>query len=203
MAPVSSLGVAMIIGLGIVSGCGIAVVHPEGLRAVNALETISPAMGTAVFMTAGFLGFASGGAVASYLVHARGLAGLYPLILCPVVGVVALLFSRVRLSTGDSGEEAHQAAAITASRRLPFWQVMMMALPAAVSTTVVMSFVPTYLNERGFSLTFGGLSSAAFGAGGDNRPVLLGRDGPPQGRPGGGFLGLFAVGSGHGPLSIP
>jgi len=172
MAPASSLGVAMIIGLGIVSGCGIAVVHPEGLRGVHALDGISPAMSTAVFMTSGFLGFAGGGAISSYLVSSRGLAGLYPLGLCPVLGVAALMLSRVRLSVGDSDEQAAKAAEAACSERLPFWQVMMMALPAAISTTVILSFVPTYLNERGFDLTFGGLSSAAFGAGGTIGPFV-------------------------------
>jgi len=172
LAPQSSLGVALIIGLGIVSGCGVAIVHPEGLRGVHALDGISPAMSTAVFMTSGFLGFASGGAIAAYLVSSHGLAGLYPLILCPVVGVAALMLSRVRLSVGDSDDDAAKAAAAASSERLPFWQVMMMGLPAAVSTTVILSLVPTHLNELGFELTFGGVSSALFGAGGTIGPFV-------------------------------
>jgi FSR family fosmidomycin resistance protein-like MFS transporter len=48
-----------------VSGVGIAMVHPEGLRAVHRLKRIQPAVGTAVFMAAGFLGFAGGGAVSA------------------------------------------------------------------------------------------------------------------------------------------
>ncbi|UCD52949.1 MAG: hypothetical protein JSW27_09980, partial [Phycisphaerales bacterium] len=170
LAPQSSLGVAIIIGLGIVGGCGIAVVHPEGMRGVHALDGIAPAMSTAIFMTAGFLGFASGGAIAAYLVDTHGLAGLYPLVLCPLVGIVGLVLSRVRLSAGDSDEDAAQAAA--SSERLPFWQVMMMGLPAAIATTVILSLVPTYLNELGFGLTFGGLSTALFGAGGTIGPFV-------------------------------
>jgi len=172
LAPRSSLGVAMIIGLGIVAGCGIAVVHPEGLRGVHALDGISPAMSTAIFMTAGFLGFASGGAIAAYLVDTHGLAGLYPLALFPMLGIVAVVLSRVRLSAGDSDDEAAQAAAAASSERLPFWQVMMMGLPAAITTTVILSLVPTYLDELGFELTFGGLSTALFGAGGTVGPFV-------------------------------
>ncbi len=172
LAPQSSLGVALIIGLGIVSGCGIAIVHPEGLRGVHALDGISPAMGTAVFMTSGFLGFAGGGAIAAWLVDSRGLAGLYPLILCPVVGVAALVLSRVRLSVGDSDEQVAKAAAAAASERLPFWQVMMMGVPAAISTTIILQLVPTYLEELGFGLKFGGLASALFGAGGTIGPFV-------------------------------
>jgi len=172
LAPQSSLGVAIIIGLGVVAGSGIAVVHPEGMRGVHALDGIEPAMSTAIFMTAGFLGFASGGAIAAFLVDRHGLAGLYPLAVCPVVGIVALVLSRVRLSAGDSDEEAAQAAAAASSERLPFWQVMMMGLPAAIATTVTLSLVPTYLNELGFGLTFGGLSTALFGAGGAIGPFV-------------------------------
>jgi len=172
LAPQSSLGVAIIISLGIVAGCGIAVVHPEGLRGVHALDGIAPAMSTAIFMTAGFLGFASGGAIAAFLVDHYGLAGLYPLALCPVVGVGALLLARVRLSAGETDEQAAQAAAAASSERLPFWQVMMMGLPAAIATTVILSLVPTHLHELGFELTFGGLSTALFGAGGTIGPFI-------------------------------
>ncbi len=172
LAPQSSLGVALVIGLAVVSGCGVAVVHPEGLRGVHALEGISPALSTAIFMTAGFLGFAGGGAVASYLVETRGLAGLYPLALCPIVGIAALWLSRVRLSVGDDETHANGPAGTAGSARLPFWQVMMMGLPAAIATTVILSFVPTYLHDKGFELSFGGLSSAAFGAGGTIGPFV-------------------------------
>jgi FSR family fosmidomycin resistance protein-like MFS transporter len=173
LAPQSSWGVALIIGLGIVSGCGIAVVHPEGLRAVHALDAISPAMSTAVFMTGGFLGFASGGAISTQLVTAGGLAGLYPLLLCPLAGVMALGLSRVRLSGGDSEADAARSAAAASSDQLPFWYVLAMGLPAAIATTIVLSLVPTYLHdELGFELTFGGLASFMFGAGGTVGPFL-------------------------------
>jgi MFS family permease len=41
-----------------------------------------------------------------------------------------------------------------------------MAIPAAVSTTIIASLLPTVLNELGFGLTFGGLSATMFGLGG-------------------------------------
>jgi len=173
LAPQSSLGVAMVIALGIVSGCGSALVHPEGLRGVHALDRISPAMSTAVFMTAGFLGFAGGGAIATQLVDGPGLAGLYPLLLCPVIGIVALVLSRVRLSVGDSESEMAKAAAASSSERLPFWRVLAMGLPAATATTILLSFLPTYLHEElGFELTFGGLATFMFGAGGTVGPFV-------------------------------
>jgi len=172
LAPQSAFGVALIIALGVVSGCGIAVVHPEGLRGVYALDRISPAMSTAVFMTAGFLGFASGGAIAAKLVSVHGLPGLLPLVLCPVLGVVAVVLSRLQLSVGDSETQVAKEAQAATSERLPFWHVVLMGLPAATSTTLVFSLVPTYLDELGFELTFGGAASAVFGIGGALGPFL-------------------------------
>jgi MFS family permease len=43
---------------------------------------------------------------------------------------------------------------------------MAMALPAAVSTTILTSLLPTVLSELGFKLTFGGFSTTMFGLGG-------------------------------------
>jgi len=43
---------------------------------------------------------------------------------------------------------------------------MAMAMPAAVSTTVLANLLPTVLNELGFELTFGGYSTTMFGLGG-------------------------------------
>ena len=55
--------------LAVVSGIGIALVHPEGLRGVHRLKRIPPAVSTAVFMAGGFLGYASGGAVSAFLLR--------------------------------------------------------------------------------------------------------------------------------------
>src|SRR4030042_150000 len=65
--------------LSIVSACGIAVVHPEALRAVHYLRRIRPAVSTAVFMAGGRCGYASSGAVSTVLVSRFCLRGLYPL----------------------------------------------------------------------------------------------------------------------------
>lgn len=172
VAPTSSVGVALVIGLGIVSGCGIAVVHPEGLRAVHVIDRISPRLSTAVFMTSGFLGFASGGAISSLLVNAYGLRGLYPLALCPVLGIVAILLAKVRLSVEDSSDRAVDGAVEDPPTELPFWRVLVMGLPAGISTTIVLFLLPTYLDELGFDLSFRGFSAAMFGWGGTVGPFI-------------------------------
>ncbi len=154
----------MMIMLAMVSGFGIAIVHPEGLRAIHSLGRIPPALSTAVFMAGGFLGYASGGAVSAFLVSRFGLRGLYPLVLCPVIGIVMILFLRIRLAVERKVRNRDQA--LTAKNRLSFWLIMAMAMPAAVSTTILANLLPTVLNELGFELTFGGLSTTMFGLGG-------------------------------------
>ena len=150
--------------LAVVSGFGIAIVHPEGLRGVHRLRYIPPAVSTAVFMAGGFLGYASGGVISAFLVSRFGLQGLYPLMLCPVVGIVLVLLLRVRLAverTVHTKKVSQQGQNL-----LPFRLIFVMAIPAAVSTTIIASLLPTVLNELGFKLTFGGLSATMFGLGG-------------------------------------
>jgi FSR family fosmidomycin resistance protein-like MFS transporter len=155
---------AIMILLAVVSGCGIAIVHPEALRAVHWLRRIPPATSTAVFMAGGFLGYASGGAVSAFLVSRFGLQGLYPLALCPVIGIVMVIFLRIRLAVERKVRNNNKAR--TGQSRLGFWLIMAMAMPAAVSTTVLANLLPTVLNELGFELTFGGFSTMMFGLGG-------------------------------------
>lgn len=150
--------------LAVVSGFGIAIVHPEGLRGVHRLRYIPPAVSTAVFMAGGFLGYASGGAISAFLVSRFGLRGLYPLMLCPVIGIVLVLLLRIRLAVERTVYDKDNVQQIQSW--LPFWLILVMAVPAAVSTTIIASLLPTVLNELGFELTFGGLSTTMFGLGG-------------------------------------
>jgi FSR family fosmidomycin resistance protein-like MFS transporter len=165
LAPRSLAGVVVLVGLGIVSGSGVAVAHPEGLRAVHTLDRISPALSTAIFMTAGFLGFASGGAISAALVSAYDLKGLLLLAPCLFAGVVAIVLSRVRLAVEPEPASGNGRVLAPSADVLPFWKVLSIGLPAAVSTTVILQLTPTYLHERGFSLAFGGVSTAMFGWG--------------------------------------
>ena len=155
---------AIMILLAVVSGCGIAIVHPEGLRAVHWLRRIPPAISTAVFMAGGFLGYASGGAVSALLVSRFGLKGLYPLALCPVIGIVMVKFLRIRLAVERKVRNKNEVR--TEGNQLPFWLIMAMAMPATISTIVLVTLLPTVLNEFGFELTFGGFSTMMFGLGG-------------------------------------
>jgi FSR family fosmidomycin resistance protein-like MFS transporter len=162
--PRGSGAFAIMILLAVVSGIGIAIVHPEGLRAIHSIGRIPPAVSTAVFMAGGFLGYASGGAVSAFLVSRYGFKGLYPLILCPVIGIVLVVFLRIRLAVERKVRDKNDVR--TRENQLSFWLIMVMAIPAAISTTILTSLLPTVLNELGFELTFGGLSTTMFGLGG-------------------------------------
>jgi len=172
LAPTSLSGIVLLFTLGVASGTGIAITHPEGLRAVHTLDRISPSLSTAVFMTSGFFGLACGGMISAALVSSYGLKGLSPLVLLPFVGVVAVLVVRIRLSAEHP--ESHAAGSQTEPRpdSLPFWKVLLIGIPAGISTTVVLQLAPTYLNELGFGLNFGGFSTAMFGWGSAVGPFL-------------------------------
>lgn len=154
--------------LAVVSGVGIALVHPEALRGVHRLKRIPPAVSTAVFMAGGFLGYASGGAVSTLLVSRFGFRGLYPLIIISVISVAIVILLRVRLAVEHNDERRGTTDDRRALNRpsFPFWIIFTMAMPAAVSTTILSILLPTVLNELDFELTFGGYSTTMFGLGG-------------------------------------
>jgi len=164
--PRQSNAFSAMIFLAVVSGCGIAIVHPEGLRAIHSLVRIPAAISTAVFMAGGFLGYASGGAVSTILVSRFGLEGLYPLILCPAIGILMVIFLKIRLAVEPKLSNQNEFGSGMIKNRLPFRLIMVMAMPAAISTTILVSLLPTALNELGFELTFGGYSATIFGLGG-------------------------------------
>jgi len=172
LAPRSMAGILLVVALGVISGSGVAVAHPEGLRAIHTLDRIPPALSTAVFMTSGFFGFASGGAISACLVASHGLKGLYPLIPCLLLGIVTVRLSRVRLAVEHDTANGNGRALSASAHVLPFWKVLAIGVPAAISTTVIQQLTPTHLHELGFDLAFGGFSVAMFGWGGAVGPFL-------------------------------
>jgi len=157
-------GFSAMVALAVVSGFGIAVAHPEGLRAVHSLALIPPAISTAVFMAGGFVGFACGGIISTVLVSRFGLQGLYWLAACPVAIVLMVGLLKVRLAVEPKSNRPDRTS--SAQNPVSFWSIIAMAIPAAISTTILVSLLPTRLNELGFELTFGGFSATMFGLGG-------------------------------------
>jgi FSR family fosmidomycin resistance protein-like MFS transporter len=157
-----SLPVMIVVVL--IAGSGVAIVHPEALRAIHLLDRISPTVSTAFFMSGGILGFAMGGKYATELVnHFGGVVGLLPLALCPLLCIPAVAFLKIRLAVEEHGEDARKQAG---RRAVPFVPVLLMATAAAVSSSTIVWIVPQKLKEAGFDLTFGGDSVMMFSLGG-------------------------------------
>ena len=160
---VESFGLMLV--LAAVCGGGIATIHPEALRAIHALDRISPATSTAVFMIGGILGFALGGKYCTELVtHFGGVKGLFPLAVCPILCIPIVLFLKVRLAVEPAGDpDSHSRRD---QGRLSFWPIMVMATLAGISTCTIVWIVPQKLALDGFELTFGGYTVMMFSLGG-------------------------------------
>ncbi|MBI3987429.1 MAG: MFS transporter [Lentisphaerae bacterium] len=153
----------VLVVLAVVTATGIAILHPEALRALHALRRLPHSLGTAVFLNGGYAGYAGGALVASLLVSAWGLFGLVGFWVFSVAGLVMLGFVRIRLAL-ETDEEGESAPA--KGQAISFPQLMMLAIPVTIGSTLVPVFLPTRLNELGFELAFGGISSMVFGMGG-------------------------------------
>lgn len=150
--------------LALISGAGVAIIHPEALRALHSLDRISPAMSTAVFMVGGILGFALGGKYSTDLVvYFGGVRGLFPLAMCPVFCIITLVFLKVHLAVEKDDDSSDKESA---AGRLSFWPVMVMATLAGISSSVVVWIAPQKLSQAGLELTFGGYSVMMFSLGG-------------------------------------
>ena len=161
VVPRSDSSLTLVIVIAIISGCGIAVAHCEGLRAIHKLKAVSPALSTAVFMNGGFFGFTCGPLVSSALVSRFGFNGLYPLMILPLALCVILAFLKIELAVEK--KPSYPDLATSPHQHLPFWPVFAMAVPITISATLIMALLPTQLNKLGFELTFGGFSVMAFG----------------------------------------
>lgn len=150
--------------LALISGGGVAIIHPEALRAIHSLDKISPAMSTAVFMVGGILGFALGGKYSTELVaYFGGVKGLFPLAACPVFCIIALVFLKVHLAVEKDDDAGDKPGS---DGRLSFWPVMVMATLAGISSSVIVWIAPQKLSQAGLELTFGGYSVMMFSLGG-------------------------------------
>lgn len=144
----------------VVSGIGIAITHPEALRAVHDIDetSINPSLATSIFMMGGFCGFASSGYFGSALVQRWGLASLSCLVLLPVIGVFILSRSRITLAIDNPAKPK-------INNGINFWLVFIAALPFNIAMMCFTQLVPSRLGEVGFSLKEGGIASMMFAAG--------------------------------------
>jgi len=152
--------------IALVAGFGVALVHPEGLRAVHGLDKIASSLSTAVFMVAGFMGFAGGAFLSGTLTQYFGLGSLPWLYLAAPLAAAPLFFSGIRLPVETDKEKS----ALEHKENIPcvpFAPLFIMAATLATCSQIQGTLLPSYLHEEAkFSLAFSGLSFTLFGVGG-------------------------------------
>lgn len=166
------LNYSIILLLTLLSGYGISILHPESFRAVHSLKKLPAATTTAIFMAFGFIGFASGGYIAAYLVANVGFPGLLIMLTGPVIAIILIKTLNIKLAVEDKREK-HQTANVH-DVGINFWWLWLIAIPSGIATTFLMALLPTHLNNLGYSLEFGGFSTMMMGLGGAAGSFLFG-----------------------------
>jgi len=144
----------------VITGFGVAVTHPEGLRALHNLKRIPSALGTAIFLNGGYLGFSAGALISAWLVQNFGLGGLCWMMI-PAVASLALIYV---FHLGLSIERPEKVSAAVKGYH-SFWLLFAMAAPIAISATILPALLPIAFAEFGFKLVYGGLPAMALGVG--------------------------------------
>ncbi len=164
--PAGPFSVAWMSLLALAAGLGVATVHPEGLRALHGLDKIPSSLSTAVFMVAGFTGFAGGALLSSTLTERFGLGSLVWLYAAAPTAAVPLFLSGIRLPVEtDKAKSALEHRENIPS--IPFAPLFLMAALLATCSQIQATLLPSYLHEEaGYSLSFSGLSFTLFGLGG-------------------------------------
>lgn len=155
----------------LISALGIALVHPTGLRGVQALDALPAGMTTPIFMTGGFFGAAFSPWIAGILVERFGLKGL--LIFFPVTLVVAFCIGLARIKLETEGKSTAKKGEVYSPWSL--WALLLIATFLNCGSAAFSGLVPYMMNrEAGFTLSFGNLALLLFGGGSSASSVLLG-----------------------------
>jgi len=141
------------------SGTGIAVFHPEALRAVHRMDAIAPATSSTLFSMLGFTGYLVGAYLASVLFKHWGFNGLLVFLIGPMIAIPLIVLLKVRLAVEKDPEEEH------IKHNMPFWPIFTICLLLVTVSTVFGSLLPSRLDEIGFSLQYRGLAMLLLGLG--------------------------------------
>lgn len=150
---------------------GIALVHPTGLRGVQALKGIPAGMTTPIFMTGGFFGAALSPWIAGMLVERFGLKGL--IIFFPLTVLIAFCIGLFRIRLATDNDNTVQKGEVFSPWSLS--ALLVIATFLNCGSTAFSGLVPYMLNrEVGFTLGFGNMALFLFGGGSSAVSVLLG-----------------------------
>lgn len=144
----------------ILTATGVAITHPEALRAVHSLKKLRPSVSSLVFLNTGYLGYAVGGYAAALLISVFGFNGLYLLVFLPAVAFAMVYLSRVRLAV--EGEDVSADDKMFTVERVGFLPVLLMAVFATAGPIILCAMLPQKFSQDGFELTFGGFTVLCF-----------------------------------------
>ncbi len=155
-----------------ICGAGVGMTHPEFLRSVHTLKSISSAVSTSIFMAGGVAGFAFGGWASTLMVEQYGFASIWYFCAAAVIVGAALAMMRVQLAR----EESHPVCPTSRPKpSVSFWPVFLMAVLGGTSSSVLVWAVPQTLDKMHFPLSFGGLSVMLFSLAGGLGGILVSR----------------------------
>ncbi|MDD3155617.1 MAG: hypothetical protein PHS41_12195, partial [Victivallaceae bacterium] len=182
--PPGPLAIPLLILLVLVTGTGVALVHPEALRGVYGLPqtAVESSLATPIFMMVGFFGFAAGAFVAGTIAEFLGLKGLL-LLLIPLFALL-ILFHRLQPKlAGDAPSEPSKENSSPNAVRLTATEegktpslCLLFFLSVLLNTgcTILQGLLPSFLHQLGHSLSVSGFAALLFGTGAGIGALLLG-----------------------------
>lgn len=150
----------------ILTGVGVAMLHPEGLRGVCAVDStsITPSVATSLFMLAGFSGASFGPLVSGVVVDLMGLVGL--LVLIPIIIPLIWMMRKNRLKIANNSQKTVEKKSVVILKSpFTFWEIFIVSTFINCGCMVMQGFLPTFLSKSGFNLVFSTMSATLFGLG--------------------------------------
>jgi len=139
-----STSIAVFAALTIAAYAGIGVLHPEGILMAQALSGSRQGVGTAVFISGGFLGYSFGGWVGGAWASQWKLAGFWLLGIPVVIGVVLVLVTKLHRYEADTKNSTPSHI----RHSIPFAWVLALTICVTISVTLVAYLITPYLVRR-------------------------------------------------------
>ncbi len=159
--------------ISLVCGAGVGMTHPECLKAIHRLDSISPAVSSSVFMAGGVIGFAFSSWTSTHWFERWGFGSLVPFCVAAVIVLAVLLIFGIRLAV--ERDEPTRKAARKQVEPISFWMIMAVATLAACSVQVLAWIVPQRVEELRLNLTFGGAAVSMYSLAGGIGGIVMSR----------------------------
>ncbi|MFC1479553.1 MFS transporter [Planctomycetota bacterium] len=114
LVPAGWYALSILVAIMIVTGTGVAVFHPESMRAIHSFDKIPSSVATPFVVMGGYFGFCGGGWIGAELVDdGVGLKGLRYMLVVAAVGFLVALVTKFRLAVD---EDSHRDTENTEKR---------------------------------------------------------------------------------------